>query len=296
MYIGELEVQLNERGKKIDDLTTELTGKTSDFTKLEQYLNDVQKDREEESKQYELELETYKADAARVRSELEVQLTALKDQLVNSEETSVKLKQDYEEQLGRLRETNEQEKKTLLGELEDAYSECKAKLDENYKLQNELAKLDELNREYNTKQEQAEKMLNEMQSSYNNEKVKLTQEIKSLKTTLAENKTTLDEMNATRSELDQKLQQVLSELTFKNESIGRLEMDKAQLEKTNAELGSVKDNMLYQIENNNKQLIELKQHLTSCQNEINAKQNQLNEKQTQLQTIELHRVNLEKGI
>ncbi len=43
-------------------LQQELLAKTNDYQNLQKYLNDVQNDREEEIKQYELEIEAYKAD------------------------------------------------------------------------------------------------------------------------------------------------------------------------------------------------------------------------------------------
>jgi hypothetical protein len=150
---------------KLAGLQQELRAKTNDYQNLQKYLNDVQNDREEEIKQYELEIETYKADLKKavdtvkesecslvveregragdvVRSEaivagLNTELEGLRrniEDLMAKKTAMCELNKRYEEDVGRLNgkvaeleAQLEEETKRNMRKLDNYYAEYEAK-------------------------------------------------------------------------------------------------------------------------------------------------------------------------
>ena len=83
---NELNSEKQRFTKTLEELSSQLETKSTDFHKLEKYLNDMQCDRKDEIKQFELEIEQYKIDLDAANVKLNAAMNDIKDK----QETRVK--------------------------------------------------------------------------------------------------------------------------------------------------------------------------------------------------------------
>jgi exonuclease SbcC len=158
--------ELTQTHAEVDHLTENLANRsaslaqqTKDFEDMQQYVAGLQQDHKDELAQYEADFEQL-----RVKGEAE--------------------KEAWSKESTQLKAEHEREQKRLLHELEQAYNEHNAKLDEMSRMESQLAeesaKYDELRQQLTLKHEQTERMIDEMQRGHANELAKSSGELNAL--------------------------------------------------------------------------------------------------------------------
>ena len=232
--LAESNSDVSQLSSRLENQKSELESKEKDFANLQQYLNDMQRDHEEENKQYEADIENIKNEALREKTELNEKLNVCNEEMCKLSqdlEESMQSLRNLEEQLNENKAKNEADKKQLLLELEQSYSEQNLKLNEISKLegllQEETLKYDELKNQLSEKQEQAENMLVEMQQSHSNEIAKLGQELSTLKEDLAQKKSEIERLQTEKEGLSVNIQEVSAE---KQRQVEKYEMERQELQ------------------------------------------------------------------